>query len=123
MLQIMNELCQQPQMNNGKIYAINNSVICVFYFIETSKVLWETFFLKNKLLGVRQISLSSCSDKFLFKNYDMEYCIQFIFQNCLLDHKMRSKGECIDVLLGLLTAILSNTSAELRYMLVIKHVI
>lgn len=72
MLQIMNELCQQPQMNNGKIYAINNSVICVFYFIETSKVLWETFFLKNKLLGARQISLSSCSDKFLFKNYDME---------------------------------------------------
>lgn len=119
----MNELCQALQMNNGKIYAINNSVMCVFYFTETSKVLWETFFLKKEQTFGSEANLSSCNDNILLKIYDMEFCFHCIFQNCFLDHKMRSKVECIDVLLGALTPILSNNSAELRYMLVIKHVI
>lgn len=89
----MNEPCQILQMNSGKIYAINNSVMCVFFFTETSKVLWETFFLKKEQTfgSEANLSLSSSNDEFLFKNYDMEYCFHCIFQNCYLITKWEAK--------------------------------
>lgn len=60
--QIMSKLFQQLQLNDGKIYAINNSAMCVFCFTENFEVLHKTFFLKKptqqRTFGVEEKYLS-----------------------------------------------------------------